>query len=42
MSNTAALMMIGILRANAKPINSSVWHLIKLASERKRVRERER
>ena len=33
-SNTAALMMMGIFRANANPINSSVWHLMKLASER--------
>jgi hypothetical protein len=31
--------MIGILRANAKPINSSVWHLMKLASERKSDRD---
>ena len=33
-SNTCADMMIGIFRANAKPINSSVWHLMKFASRR--------
>ena len=33
-SNTLALMIIGIFNANAKPISSSVWHLMKLASER--------
>lgn len=34
-SNTWADMMMGSFRAKAKPISSSVWHLMKFASREK-------